>query len=288
MAPGRCRWPTGLVGKRRPRGRHRRRREPRPCFGELLHLDGSRHPWLALLPDVRQTLIAVVDDATKPLLYAQLVEGGESLGAILTALRAVLERYGIPGALYTDRAGWAVYTPTSGASPDPTKRTQVGRGRSERANGPLQGRLVNELRVAGIRTPGAANRYLQERFLPDYNARFGRAPTDPTSAFVPVGRQDLSTRSSATRKRGWWRGTIRSCSTGCGCRSTKQRGRRTCAGLRVLLRRHLDGCHSVWWGPRCLGWFTATGRPLERGPPEALQWKRPDHVSNGSGQITCQ
>jgi hypothetical protein len=34
---------AGLVAKHRPRGRHRRRREPRPCFGELLHLDGSRH-----------------------------------------------------------------------------------------------------------------------------------------------------------------------------------------------------------------------------------------------------
>src|SRR5258706_15280675 len=79
---------AGLVGKRRPRGRHRRRREPRPCFGELLHLDGSRHPWLALVADAQQTLIAVVDDATKQLLYAQLVAGGESLGAIMTALRA--------------------------------------------------------------------------------------------------------------------------------------------------------------------------------------------------------
>jgi len=36
---------AGLLPKRRARGRHRRRREPRPCFGELLHLDGSRHPW---------------------------------------------------------------------------------------------------------------------------------------------------------------------------------------------------------------------------------------------------
>jgi len=33
---------AGLVAKQQPRGRHRRRREPRPCFGELLHLDGSR------------------------------------------------------------------------------------------------------------------------------------------------------------------------------------------------------------------------------------------------------
>src|SRR6185295_19692016 len=87
---------AGLVPKHRPRGRHRRRREPRPCFGELLHLDGSRHRWLALVPDRWFTLIAVVDDATKRLLYAQLGEGGESVEAIMTALRAVLEPEGVP------------------------------------------------------------------------------------------------------------------------------------------------------------------------------------------------
>jgi transposase len=270
---------AGLVGKRRPRGRHRRRREPRPCFGELLHLDGSLHPWLALVPDTRHTLIAVVDDATKQLLYAQLVEGGESLGAIMTALRGVLEQQGIPGALYTDRAGWAVYTPTSGSAPDRTKRTQVGRalarlgiehivsfspqarGRSERANGTLQGRVVNELRVAGIQTLAAANRYLRTRFIPDYNARFGRAPADPTSAFVPVGRHDLDQILCHEEERGVARDNTVTLD-GVVLQIDKQRGRRSCAGLRVLVRRHLDGRHSIWWGPRCLGWFTATGRPL--------------------------
>ena len=269
---------AGLVGKRRPRGRHRRRREPRPCFGELVHLDGSLHPWLALVSDARQTLIAVVDDATKQLLYAQLVAGGESLAAIMTALRAVLEQHGIPGALYTDRAGWAVYTPTSGTAPDRTKRTQVGRalarlgiehivsfspqarGRSERANGTLQGRLVNELRVAGIQTLPAANRYLRERFIPDYNARFGRAPADPSSAFVPVGRQDLDQILCHEDERCVARDNTLTLD-GVVLQIDKQRGRRSCAGLRVLVRRHLDGRHSVWWGPRCLGWFTATGRP---------------------------
>src|SRR5688572_8308443 len=67
---------AGLVAKHRARGRHRRRREPRPNFGELLHLDGSRHHWLALLPEQWFTLLAIVDDATKQLLYAQLVAGG--------------------------------------------------------------------------------------------------------------------------------------------------------------------------------------------------------------------
>src|SRR5438874_9729515 len=181
---------AGLVAKRRARGRHRRRREPRPCLGEMLHLDGSRHRWLALLPDAWHTLIAVVDDATNRLLYAQLVAGGESVEAVMTALREVLTTYGLPAALYTDRAHWAVHTPTSGTAPDRSKLTQVGRalarlgiehilgyspqarGRSERANGTLQGRLVSELRVAGITSVAAANRYLRERFIPDYNARF--------------------------------------------------------------------------------------------------------------------
>src|SRR5262249_57340889 len=58
-------------------------------------------------------------------------------------------------------------------------------------NRTLQDRLVNELRVANIRTLEAANRYLHQRFLPTFNARFGRAPMDPTSAFVPLGRVDL-------------------------------------------------------------------------------------------------
>src|SRR5262244_2971152 len=67
---------AGLVVKQRARGRHRRRREPRPCFGELLHLDGSRHHWLALVPEQWLTMITVVDDATKQVLYAQLTAGG--------------------------------------------------------------------------------------------------------------------------------------------------------------------------------------------------------------------
>jgi hypothetical protein len=244
-----------------------------------VHLDGSRHRWLALVPEQWQTLIVAVDDATTRVLYAQLVEGGESLGAIMTALRVILEQHGIPGAVYTDRASWAVYTPTSGTAPDRAKVTQVGRalarlgiehivsfspqarGRSERMNRTLQGRLVNELRVAQIRTLEAANRYLRQRFVPTLNATFGRAPADPTSAFVPLGRVDLEQILCHEEAR-----TVARDNTVVLDRVVlqidKQRGRRSCAGLPVLVRRHLDGRHSIWWGPRCLGRYTATGRPL--------------------------
>ena len=272
---------AGLLPKHRARGRHRRRREPRPCFGELVHLDGSRHRWLALCPAQYHTLIVAVDDATKRVLYAQLIEGGESLVAIMTALRTLLTQQGIPGAIYTDRAGWAVYTPTSGTAPDRRRLTQVGRalarlgiehivsfspqarGRSERMNRTLQDRLVNELRVANVRTLEAANRYLRQRFLPTFNARFGRAPRDPASAFVPLGRVDLEHILCQEEPR-----TVARDNTvmldGVVLQIDKQRGRRTCAGLPVLVRRHLDGRHSIWWGPRCLGLYTATGRALPR------------------------
>ena len=270
---------AGLLAKHRARGRHRRRREPRPCFGELLHLDGSRHGWLALVPDSRSTLLAVVDDATKRLLYAQLVAGGESVTAIMTALRAVLETYGLPMALYTDRASWAVYTPTSGASFDRHKLTQVGRalqrlgiehilgyspqarGRSERVNRTLQDRLVNELRVAGIRTLPAANRYLRDHFIPAFNAEFTRPPADPASAFVPLGAVPVDEVLCHEEPRAVAPdNTVRL--DGLVLQIAKQRGRRTCAGLLVLVRRYLNGTHAIWWGTRCLGRYSPTGQPV--------------------------
>jgi transposase len=94
---------AGLVQKRRARGRHRLRREPRACLGELLHLDGSTHPWLPLLPDLRACLIAVPDDATSQVLHAALYRS-ESTQTVMRSLAAVFRTHGLPMALYTDRA----------------------------------------------------------------------------------------------------------------------------------------------------------------------------------------
>lgn len=64
----------------------------------MLHLDGSPHPWLALCPELRLVLLAVLDDATKRLLYAQLWPA-ETTHAVLTALAVVFRTYGLRAAL---------------------------------------------------------------------------------------------------------------------------------------------------------------------------------------------
>jgi transposase len=269
---------AGLVRKGRARGRHRRRREPRPCFGELLHLDGSRHAWLCRRPEARQTLIAVIDDATKRLLYAQLWPG-ETTAAVMTALRTVFLTHGLPVALYTDRAGWAFHTPKAGGRVDRSHPTQLGRalarlgiehiasyspqgrGRSERLNRTLQGRLINELDAAQIETLAAANAYLIDRFMPDYNEEFAHAPADPEAAFVPLHGVDLDSILCHEEERTVGQDNVVALEQ-VALQLAKQPGRRSCAGLRVTVRRDLHGQHSVWHGTRCLGRYDAHGQPV--------------------------
>lgn len=272
---------AGLVKTHRTRGRHRRRREPRACFGELLHIDGSPHAWLALRPEDRSVLIAVVDDATKRVLYAQLW-ASETAVAIMTAMRDVISTYGLPMAVYTDRAHWAFHTPQAKGRVDKTQLTQLGRaldrlgvehipayspqarGRSERLNRTFQDRLVNELRVAKVTTLVAANRYLRDRFIPDYNASFSCAAADSTPAFVEAGPIDLEQILCHQEERVVGRDNTVTFA-GRVFQLSPQPGRRSCTGLRVLIRRHLSGEYSIWSGTRRLGHFPPVPeRPRDR------------------------
>jgi hypothetical protein len=254
----------------------------------MLHIDGSRHRWLALLPEAKQTLIQVVDDATSRLLYAQLW-AEETTEAVMFALRDVVAQFGIPVALYSDRASWAFETPKAGGAVDKAHLTQVGealarlgiehipsyspqaRGRSERLNRTLQDRVVNELRVAGIATVEDANSYLSERYLPDHNENLAREPRDPQSAFVEleaidldeifyvrevrtVGKDNTVSISRELRPRG--QGVV--------LQIHKQPGRTTCAGAAVEVRRHLDQTYSVWRGKQLWGRYDPQGLALRR------------------------
>ena len=189
-------------GRVRPaprRGAHRRKRPRRPMVGMMLHQDGSRHEWVA---GEMWDLIVTMDDATSEISSAFFVAEEGTMSTFL-GLEAVIAARGLFCSLYADRGSHYWHTPEAGGPVDKDNPTQVGRalahlgielipayspearGRSERMFGTLQKRLPQELRVAGITAMEAANRFLEEVYLPRHNACFARTPEDAGSAFVP-------------------------------------------------------------------------------------------------------
>ena len=260
---------AGLIRKYRQRGRHHKRREPKACFGEMLHIDGSKHAWLALEPSQTQTLIVALDDATSQLLYAQLWPQ-ETTEAIMTALRAVVAELGVPLSLYNDRASWAFYTPKVGEKVSKTDLTQVGRvldelgvehipayspqarGRSERVNRTLQDRLVNELKAAGIDEVVAANRFIREVYRAEHNQEFAHAPKEPTSCFISAKTVDLDDIFCVKEKRVVSNDNVVRYENR-HFQIEKQKDRATYAGLQVEVYAHLDGSFSIVRGVRVIG-----------------------------------
>ena len=66
------------------------------------------------------------------------------------------------------------------------------RGRSERSFGTWQGRLPQELRLAGITTVEGANAFLRERYIGEFNGKFSVAAAEKGTAFRRTGRSDLN------------------------------------------------------------------------------------------------
>jgi transposase len=175
----------------RKRSAYRRRREPKAHFGELVQMDGSFHRWLEDRGE-QGCLMHLVDDATSTALFSFSKE--ETTWSAAGLLRAWIERYGVPKALYTDWKNVYVSAPTEkqklrGEQPV----SQFGRmcarlgikiiaagspqakGRVERAHGTHQDRLVKKLRLAGIADYEQANRYLEQSYIAEHNRRFAHA-----------------------------------------------------------------------------------------------------------------
>ena len=265
---------AGLVARGRKRGVHRKRRARRPLPGMLLHIDGSRHQWFQ---DERwYDLIVILDDATNEIYYAQLVEE-ESTATVMAALREVVERKGVFCALYSDRGSHFWQTPKAGGKVDPHRLTQVGRalrelgiqmipayspqarGRSERNFGTWQGRLPQELRLAGIGGLEAANRFLREHYMAEFNRRFQVAAAQPGKAFLPCRRRDLDLVFGLQFERSVNRDNTVSFRNLC-LQLERVGWRATLAGCQVTVHQHLDGTLSITHGPHLLGRYTAEGK----------------------------
>ena len=177
-------------------------RERRACFGEMVQIDGSDYDWFEGRSP-RCTLLVFVDDATGKLVELRFVPH-ESFFGYCEAAREYFERYGKPGAFYSDKHGiFHLNTPKVSSGDGLTDfgramqelgiqiicaNTPQAKGRVERANQTLQDRLTKELRLRGISTPEEANIWLPE-FMEDYNRRFAvtpRSSLDAHTSLVPT------------------------------------------------------------------------------------------------------
>ena len=190
---------THFQRRKRP---HRAWRERKAQVGELVQLDGSHHDWFEERGP-RCVLMAYIDDASSRV-YARFYEYEGTIPAMDSFTRYV-RRYGIPLAVYADKhttyqslAEPTVEEQLAGTKP----QSQFGRalselgieliaahspqakGRVERLFKTLQDRLVKELRLAGITTIEAANRFLDE-WLPIYNRRCSVQPAQPADLHRP-------------------------------------------------------------------------------------------------------
>jgi hypothetical protein len=203
----------------------------------------------------------------------------ESTITVMTGLREVIEAKGLFCALYSDRGSHFFYTPTAGGKVDKSRPTQVGRamqelniqtiaayspearGRSERNFGTWQNRLPQELRLAGITTLEEGNRFLREKYIDEFNAKFSVPAQERGTAFRPCSRRDLDFIFSVQTERvvdkdntvaigsRWWQ-------------IDKTRWRYSLAKQTVTIHQHLNGAVSIRFGPHVVGRYGNDGKPL--------------------------
>ncbi|KKL28264.1 hypothetical protein LCGC14_2376880 [marine sediment metagenome] len=183
---------------RRKRARHRKRRERKAHFGELVQMDGSHHEWFGD-GEPPSCLMDMVDDATGK--TVALMGEQETTALAMRTLWQWCKRYGIPRALYTDRKNVFVTNrePTieeqlAGQEPLTefgkacaklgieiiTANSPQAKGRVERKHGVFQDRFVKELRLKEIARIKEANELLQNGFVDGLNRKFARLPRSET------------------------------------------------------------------------------------------------------------
>ena len=220
----------GMRTLQRRRQRHRQWRERKPCFGEMVQLDGSHHDWFEGRREPCVLMVGV-DDATNRL-RARFFEA-ETTHASYDTFEDWTRRHRLPRSVYVDRDSIyrcegepSVADQLAGREP----QTQFGRamdqlgvklilarspqakGRVERMNGVLQDRLVKALRLEGICDLASANRYLDRVFLPALNRRLAREPAQAADVHqaVPANLDEiLSWEEERVVQRDWtvtWQG----------------------------------------------------------------------------------
>jgi hypothetical protein len=146
--------------------------------GYILQMDGSHHKWNR---KDEWCLIAAIDDATSDIPYGEFFLSEDTLNC-MTVIQRIIEKKGIPMAIYVDKAGWFGGLKRQQFSHFKTACEELGikvifanspqaKGRVERAWDTFQDRIIPEMRLRNIHSITAANYYLQKEFIPNYWAK---------------------------------------------------------------------------------------------------------------------
>jgi hypothetical protein len=265
--------------KARHRGSvHRLRRTRKPIIGMMLHMDGSPHDWLGTGELI--DLIAISDDANNEVYDMALVDEEDS-ASCMAMIRNVVDKKGIFCSLYTDRASHFFFTKHAGdkVTAHPTQLARAlkeleiqpipsyspeARGRSERLNETLQGRLPQELRLRGIKTKEEANKFIRTEYIRMHNRSFKRQSGQEGSAFVPL----LPTKNLDKIFCFQYGRTVNKDNTVSLDHRILQIGpsplRVSFAKCKVMIYEHLDGSITIGFGPHEIAYYSPKGMPLAR------------------------
>lgn len=277
-----CLQKAGLVKKAPRRGAHRKRREREPLPGMMIHQDGSRHEWV---PGKMWDLIVTMDDATNEH-YSMFFVEEEGTWSSFRGVRDVIVLHGLFSSFYSDRGSHYWITPKAGGKVDKENPTQFGRamktlgiemipsyspearGRSERMFGTHQGRLIKELALYEITDMAAANRYIEEVYLPAFNEEFMQPPLEEGSAFVPWigGNSDEILCEQYDRSVG-----RDNCVSFEGKKLQIPADKHRCHYIKANVRVHgyEDGSMAIFHGPRRLADYDRDGKPVQEGKATA-------------------
>lgn len=177
-------------------------RERKHHFGEMVLVDGSEHIWFG---NEHCTLIAFIDDATSTIeLY---FDKEETIKSVSETTKLYLKKYGRPRSMYTDRG--KVFK-VNNAKDKKKHFTQYQRmlsdldigithayspqakGRVERLFRTLQDWLPKELKLQGIKTMRAANKFLQDTFIEYANKKLTVEPKNDVNLHQSIENYDLN------------------------------------------------------------------------------------------------
>ena len=267
---------SGDWKRRRKRRGHRRWRERKHHYGEMVQMDGSHHDWF----EGRGSgcvLMGYIDDATGKV-FGRFYDYEGTIPA-LDSFRRYVRKHGVPIAIYLD--GHSTYKSTGKPSiEDELNNTRPlseveralkelgvevihahsapAKGRVERLFGTLQDRLVKEMRLRGLRTVQEANEFLTQ-YLPVYNRRFSVRAQEPGDLHRPLPKGlDLDSILCLKTQR-----TLRKDFTVAHQRKLYQIEDRTCAS-RVMVHEQIDGSIKILDQGQALRFHEITTRPVKQ------------------------